>query len=406
MSDTETIDETITEEAPHTRQALTLAPSRLPMSAAIAKEFEIDRTQWRVLVEQTFPSAKTIEAVLMALSYCRARNLDIFKKPVHIVPMWSSELGRMVETVWPGIAEIRTTAARTGEYAGIDEVIFGPMVERKFTGTVGKGQRAETVTKAVKFPEWASVVVYRIVKGQRSAFHTKVFWEETYASIGKSDVPNDMWGKRPRGQLDKCVEAAALRKAFPEEVGSMYAAEEMEGRVIDAAATDVTPASRPTPPSPPEPPEPGNEPGRPPEGQKSGGGEPGEMADPAASSLHNSDHPEGRENEAAFVPKGEIGVEEEKYLAALSIELASAIDEASIEERFDYADPQTRLAGNDVAIAKAFQIKHDAVQALASKDREQLEAEGQGSFLDERHFPGDEPLPPATARALRNARPS
>ena len=41
-----------------------------------------------------------------------------------------------------------------------------------------------------------------------------------------------MWEKRPIGQFDKCLEAA-LRKAFPEEVGSMYAAEEMEGRVID-----------------------------------------------------------------------------------------------------------------------------------------------------------------------------
>lgn len=233
---------------------VTLQPSRMPIPAAVAKEFEIQPADWRVLVEQIFPAAKTVEAVMMALAYCRKRNLDIFKKPVHIVPMWSTALGKMVETVWPGIAEIRTTASRTGEYAGIDAIEFGPMMERTFTGTIGRGQREETVTKSVRFPEWASVVVYRIVHGQKCAYHAKVFWEETYATVGKSDVPNDMWAKRPRGQLDKCAEAAALRKAFPEELGNTYAAEEMEGRNLDGMTIDHVAA--PTPPKPPVPPKP------------------------------------------------------------------------------------------------------------------------------------------------------
>lgn len=233
---------------------VTIQPSRMPIPQAVAKEFEIQPAEWRVLVEQIFPAAKSVESVMMALAYCRKRNLDIFKKPVHIVPMWSSAKKQMVETVWPGIAEIRTTASRTGEYAGIDAVEFGPMLERSFSGTIGKGQYEETVTKAVRFPEWASVVVYRMVAGARCAYHAKVYWEETYATVGKSDVPNDMWAKRPRGQLDKCVEAAALRKAFPEELGNTYAAEEMEGRTIDGVAVEH--ASPPTPPKPPAPPAP------------------------------------------------------------------------------------------------------------------------------------------------------
>jgi hypothetical protein len=210
MNETETIDQTATEEAPRQRQELQLVPSRLPMSRAIAKEFGIDPTQWRVLVEQTFPSAKTIEAVLMALSYCRARNLDIFKKPVHIVPMWSSELGRMVETVWPGIAEIRTTAARTGEYAGIDEVQFGPMIDRTFTGT----RSPRTGTKVTKddrssSPNGRASSSIGIVKGHRCAFHTKVFWEETYATIGKHGVPNEMWASVRAGSS---TSASRLRR--------------------------------------------------------------------------------------------------------------------------------------------------------------------------------------------------
>lgn len=234
--------------------AIAIQPSRMPIPPSIAKEFEVGPTEWRVLVDQIFPAAKSVEAVMMALSYCRKRNLDIFKKPVHIVPMWSSAKGQMVETVWPGIAEIRTTASRTGEYAGIDAVEFGPMIERKFTGTVGKRGQEETVTKTVKFPEWASVVVYRIVGGQKCAYHAKVYWEETFATVGKSEIPNDMWAKRPRGQLDKCVEAAALRKAFPEELGNTYAAEEMEGRTIDGTIEHASPPAPVAPPKPPAPP--------------------------------------------------------------------------------------------------------------------------------------------------------
>lgn len=224
-------------------QVAKIQPSRMPLAPAIAKEFALEPTDWRVLVEQIFPLAKSPESVMMALAYCRKRDLDVFKKPVHIVPMWNSKLSKYVETVWPGIAEIRTTASRTGEYAGIDAVEFGPMQEREFAGTTGYDDKKKQITKTVRYPEWASVVVYRVVQGERCAYHAKVYWEETYASIGKTDVPNDMWAKRPRGQLDKCVEAAALRKAFPEELGNTYAAEEMEGRTIE-----IEPAAPPAPP--------------------------------------------------------------------------------------------------------------------------------------------------------------
>ena len=82
----------------------------LPMPVEAKQLYEVSEQSWRVLTEVTFPSAKTPEAIMMALDYCRTRKLDIFKKPVHVVPMWSAALGRSVETVWPSIMEIQTTA--------------------------------------------------------------------------------------------------------------------------------------------------------------------------------------------------------------------------------------------------------------------------------------------------------
>ena len=116
-------------------QLVALKPPRLPYHEAVEERFGIDRAGWKALVEAIYPNAETADAIVMALSYCRARNLDPFKRPVHIVPMWSSVAGKMIETVWPGISELRTTAFRTGQYAGMPAPEFGPTIERTFKGT-------------------------------------------------------------------------------------------------------------------------------------------------------------------------------------------------------------------------------------------------------------------------------
>ena len=164
------------------------------------------------------------------VDYCKARRLDPLKKPFHIVKVYDQDEGRMVESIWPSIGELRTTAMRTGEYAGKSEIIFGPDVTKSLGG------------QNFEFPEWAQCTVYRMVKGQRVEFAgSRVYWLETYASK-KGGGPNSMWAKRSRGQLAKCAEAEALRSAFPEESGSDPTAEEMEGQSIGSRnARDVTP---------------------------------------------------------------------------------------------------------------------------------------------------------------------
>jgi phage recombination protein Bet len=137
---------------------------------------------------------------------------------VHIVPIWDKAKGRLVDTVWPGIGELRTTAFRTKSYAGRDATVFGPDETREFKTKDG--------TVKVTFPSFAQVTVYRVVNGERVAFTgPTTYWMETYAST-KDGAPNSMWAKRPRGQIDKCAEAAALRAAFPEELGDELTSDE------------------------------------------------------------------------------------------------------------------------------------------------------------------------------------
>lgn len=210
----------------NTQMAVIYEP-RLPYHPAIEQRFGVDKSGWKVLCEARFPTATSTDAIILALAYCRARNLDIFKAVIHIVPIWNKQLGRMVDTIWPGIGELRTTAHRTNAYAGHDDIVLGPTVEAKVGDVL------------MRYPEWAQMTAYRFVQGARCAFPgPKVYWIETYATLKRDDdSPNEMWRNRPIGQIQKCAEAAALRSAFPEELGSDYIPEEIERGAVYGAVT-------------------------------------------------------------------------------------------------------------------------------------------------------------------------
>ena len=181
-----------------------------------------------VLQTSLYPGA-AIGSVKMVLGYCKAAGLDPMQKPVHIVPMWDKNTKSMRDVVMPGIGLYRTQAARSGQYAGVTDPEFGPDV----TETIGGVE--------ITFPAWCKVTVKRLLGNQVVEFAAREFWKENYATAGKdSAAPNAMWKKRPYGQIAKCAEAQALRKAFPE-FGSAPTADEMEGREFE---TEAAPAKQ------------------------------------------------------------------------------------------------------------------------------------------------------------------
>lgn len=131
------------------------------------------------------------------LSVAKRRGLDPLLRQIHAV----KRAGKM--TIQTGIDGYRLIAARTGEYAGNDEPKF-----------VMNG----------RLPDSASVTVYRLVQGQRVPFTATAYWEEYFPGDNNQGF---MWKKMPRGQLAKCAEALALRKAFPGELSGIYADDEM-----------------------------------------------------------------------------------------------------------------------------------------------------------------------------------
>lgn len=182
--------------------------------------------QWDVLTKTFYPSAKSAESIMMVVSYCAARKLDMMTKPFHIVPIWNKETQSYQDGVWPSVSLYEITAHRTGEFAGIDEPVYGPEKEFVFTHPNSK-----SVLWKRTLPAWCKVTVYRLVNGVKQAFTSEPIYFDEFVGI-KDNQPNGQWDKRPRYMMAKCAKSAALRMAFPEETGSMPTAEEMEGQSI------------------------------------------------------------------------------------------------------------------------------------------------------------------------------
>lgn len=200
----------------------------------------ISEATWSALQNSIFPGAKT-ESILMAVDYCDAKQIDIMLKPVHLVPMSvkDSATGNygFRDVVMPAIGLYRIQSDRTGNCMGHDEPVFGPEITRDFIDKNGK-------TVQHTFPEWCAYTVKKLVHGQVVSYTAKERWLENYAvDSGKSTAPNSMWIKRSYGQIAKCAEAQALRKAWPE-IGQTPTAEEMEGKVHEIDITPTQPQQK------------------------------------------------------------------------------------------------------------------------------------------------------------------
>jgi len=136
------------------------------------------------------------------LHYSQRTGLDPFARQIYMIERG----GRF--TIQASIDGLRIVAQRSGEYAGQS----GPY----WCGEDG----AWTDVWLEKTPPTAAKVgVWR--KG----------WTEPAWGVAKFDSYNagsPIWKKMPDTMIAKCAEALALRKAFPNDLSGIYAAEEME----------------------------------------------------------------------------------------------------------------------------------------------------------------------------------
>lgn len=133
------------------------------------------------------------------LEVAKRSGLDPFQRQIHAV----KRQGKLC--IQTGIDGFRVIAARTREYAGQEEKDF------EYEGNS-------------KFPTKARCTVYRLVQGHRVSFTATCRWAEFYPG----DKQGFMWRDKPEVMLGKCVEAQALRMAFPAETKGLYEEAELQ----------------------------------------------------------------------------------------------------------------------------------------------------------------------------------
>lgn len=142
------------------------------------------------------------EQISLFLHVAKERKLDPKLKQICVIPKFNKHTNRTEAVIITQIDGFRLIAERTGKYA--------------------PGKPSEfTFNESGKIASATSFVKKQTVDGT---------WHEVSATayMCEYDAGNFIWNKMPVTMLEKCAEAKALRRAFPDALSGLYAAEEMD----------------------------------------------------------------------------------------------------------------------------------------------------------------------------------
>ena len=179
-----------------------------------------DQTKWDAsqlaVLRSTGIDEDVTEPELNAfLHECQRRKLDPFTRQIYLLGRWDGQKGRKVYRSQTSIDGFRLIARRAADEAK-------ESIEYEDTLWCGTDGRWADVWLETMPPSACKVVVLR--DGKRFPATARY---SGYVQVNKRDEPMGLWKKMPDAQLSKCAEALALRKAFPEELGSLYTDDEM-----------------------------------------------------------------------------------------------------------------------------------------------------------------------------------
>jgi phage recombination protein Bet len=167
------------------------------------------------LVKQTVAPGLTNDEFELFCHVAKTRNLDPLQRQIHAVKRrtfnnesksWEEKL-----TIQIGIDGFRAIANRTGLYMPSDKT---PLIE----GSESSEMRATVWVKK-----------YHRESKTWNEFGATAYYREfvQLKKDGNEYKPVAMWAKMPLSMTEKCAEAKALRRGWPEELGQIYIPEEI-----------------------------------------------------------------------------------------------------------------------------------------------------------------------------------
>jgi hypothetical protein len=189
------------------------------------------------------------------MAFCRIRNLIPGKHIVFSLRQsneWDETVNAKVKTTkivfMTTIDAARLIALRSGEYAGQAPEVYIYLDEHG----------SPSIESTIPLPQLPLISGQTALPREPWAVRTTVYrkdFDYPMSSVARFDAYaatykgangpqlTEMWSRRPGEMLAKCSEMLSLRKAFPEELGSLYIAEEFKAEAEENRPTAVTPAS-------------------------------------------------------------------------------------------------------------------------------------------------------------------
>ena len=158
--------------------------------------------------------AVTDQEVMMFLSLCKFQKLNPFLREAYLI-----KYGNQPATIVTGKDALAKRAMRNPNYAGQEA---GVMVYIPEIGQIENRVGTIVLDGEVLVGGWAKVYV----KGWEQPLMVTVSFEEYVGRKSNGEV-NSQWATKPATMIRKVALVQAWREAFPEDMGGMYAAEEV-----------------------------------------------------------------------------------------------------------------------------------------------------------------------------------
>lgn len=185
-------------------QALARPAQSDPLRSLTSQEIEVLRN--------TIAKGLDDHELRLFITFCQHKGLDPFTREVYAFRRWDARSQKWIVVFGIGIDGFRSLAERTGQYAGQ----LGPF-------WCGQDGVWKDVWLADEPPAAAKVGVLR--HGWQQPLWAVARWK-SYAQTAKDGRLVESWARMPDLMLAKVAEALALRRAFPRQLGGLYAPEE------------------------------------------------------------------------------------------------------------------------------------------------------------------------------------
>lgn len=172
---------------------------------------------------------------------CKQVRLDPLRKQIYAFVMHKTDAAKRQLTIVTSIGGYRSIAERTGNYRpGKTRTVLDESLKDPACNPLGISHAVATVYKYIH-GEWHEIEE----EAHWNEFAPiKEIWEDRQPT-GKFqlDPKKDNWRRMPRVMIEKCAEAKALRRGWPDDFDGLMAEDEMDrAHSIDLTASEMAAA--------------------------------------------------------------------------------------------------------------------------------------------------------------------